>query len=191
MVQGVNDSCLGHKSSALECWLLSFWFQSRPLFLLLTSVPDSLLFPGLCHCGLWPGSYNVEVSGVYPDTSKKKRGGVLLSPVSKAGGRPWTLRGFAVGTKDVSDRKQPLRGYPGPLPYTFFKAPFSQITKCTCPKYTNCLAPLCLAYPWLTGLPRKTVLISLLRVILPSTHKPFLNLSKEWGTQRSFCPFSV
>lgn len=191
MARGVDDSFLGHKSTALECWLLSFWFQSLPLYLLLTSVPDSVLFPGLYHCGLWPGSYNVKVSGEYPETSKKKGGrGGGLSPVSKQEADPGLWGDLQLAPRNSLTESNHFR-VPRTLPYTFFKAPFSQITKCTYPKYTKCLSPLCLAYLRLTGLLRKTVLIPLLRVILPSTRKPFLNLSREWGTQRSFCPFSI
>lgn len=109
--------------------------------------PNSLLSPGPCHCGLWPGSHNVKV---LDGTLKPQKKG--SSPVEGREGTP-DFEGICRWHQGLPWQEAAPSGHPGHLSYTFSEAPFSQTTKGTYPQYTKYLTSLGLACPRLTGLP--------------------------------------
>ena len=92
--------------------------------------PDSLFLS--CSLPLWPvpESHNVKVFGGYPETlpPNKKEATSCLRQEGDPG-----LWGDLQLAPRISPAGSSHSGYPGLLSYTFFKALFSQTTKCTYP----------------------------------------------------------
>lgn len=138
---------LRSQGSALECWLLSSWFSSWPLFLLL--LQSVLRFSPLSwSLPPWPvpGSHNTELRESTLKPQKEARGGGAQI-LHMAGGRPWALRGFAVAPR-TSLVGRATSGHSGHLPYT-------SNTSMHISQVYQALQTRCLACPRLTGLPTK------------------------------------
>lgn len=100
-----------------EMLAIVFLIQSLPLFLLPSLVSSQFL-----SSLLWPMTWLPQCKsfGEYPETSRKTG----VKSYLRKEGRLWTLRRFAVGTKDVPGRKQPLQGTQDTCPIPSPRPPF-------------------------------------------------------------------
>lgn len=106
----VDDMRLGHKSSALACWLLSVILVTASVPTSFSSLsPDLLFLPYLLS--LWPEHT------LRPRKKEEKRDQVLC----KAGRRAWTLGKFAVALSHPLEETS--SGQSGHVTYTFPQGP--------------------------------------------------------------------